>query len=57
MQKKTFEHEKTNEVLTERDWRLFREENLISVKGGHCPPPIREWSDIKNLPSDLKQNI
>jgi len=43
--------------LTERDWRLLREDNLISVKGGKCPPPIREWKDIPDLPKDLYKNL
>ena len=41
---------KEQTALTERDWRLFREDNLISVKGGKCPPPIRNWSDILAIP-------
>lgn len=30
--------------MTERDWRIFREDNEIYVKGGRVPNPIREWS-------------
>lgn len=53
LQKKTYE-QKNSEVLTERDWRHCREDNRIYVKGGLCPPPIRNWKDIKELPEDLK---
>ena len=35
----------------------MREENQILVKGGNCPPPIRKWSDIPDLPSDVKENF
>jgi ATP-dependent RNA helicase DDX23/PRP28 len=48
---------KESNVLTDRDWRLFREDNLISVKGGKCPPPIRKWEDIPEMPKDLSKNI
>ena len=29
--------------MTERDWRIFREDHQIYVKGGRVPHPIREW--------------
>lgn len=48
---------KEQTALTDRDWRLFREDNLISVKGGKCPPPIRNWTDIPDMPKDLVKNL
>ena len=46
MQQKTFLN-KSVEDMTERDWRIFREDNEIIVKGGHCPNPIRSWKEIE----------
>lgn len=48
---------KEQTALTDRDWRLFREDNLIQVKGGKCPPPIRQWSDVPKMPNDLVKNL
>ena len=56
MQRRSIEF-RPNEQLHERDWRMFREENSIQVKGGICPPPIRTWDDIKDCPRDLRQNL
>jgi len=33
------------EKMTNRDWRIFRENYNIIVKGGKCPPPIRGFSE------------
>lgn len=27
------------------------------MKGGKCPPPIRNWSDIPDLPKDVFRNL
>ena len=35
--------EKKLEEMTERDWRIFKEDFQIAVKGGRCPKPI-PWS-------------
>jgi len=35
--------------MTERDWRIFREDNDIIIKGGRVPKPFKEWTD-GNLP-------
>lgn len=35
--------------MTERDWRIFREDNNIVIKGGRVPKPMREWHEY-NLP-------
>ncbi|KAH8321233.1 probable ATP-dependent RNA helicase DDX23 [Drosophila kikkawai] len=37
--------EKDNDEMTERDWRIFREDYNITIKGGRIPNPIRSWSE------------
>lgn len=37
--------EKDNDEMTERDWRIFREDYNITIKGGKIPNPIRSWSE------------
>jgi len=36
--------------MSERDWRIFKENNQIIVKskGADIPKPIRCWEDLKN---------
>ncbi len=34
---------KKNSDMTERDWRIFREDNDIIIKGGRVPNPMRLW--------------
>ncbi|GAW81372.1 ATP-dependent RNA helicase DDX23 [Plasmodium gonderi] len=48
--------EKKREEMTDRDWRIFREDNEIYIKGGVVPPPIRRWEE-SNLSSDLLKAI
>uniref|UniRef100_A0A8R1UCY6 Probable ATP-dependent RNA helicase DDX23 n=1 Tax=Pristionchus pacificus TaxID=54126 RepID=A0A8R1UCY6_PRIPA len=31
--------------MTDRDWRIFREDFNISIKGGRIPKPIRNWNE------------
>jgi len=31
--------------MTQRDWRIFREDFNIAVKGGNIPHPIRKWKE------------
>jgi len=31
--------------MTDRDWRIFREDNDIIIKGGRVPNPIRYWNE------------
>eukprot|EP00958_Prasinococcus_capsulatus_P020876 scaffold2768_cov314-Prasinococcus_capsulatus_cf.AAC.5 len=31
--------------MTERDWRIFREDFNITTKGGRLPNPIRNWEE------------
>jgi ATP-dependent RNA helicase DDX23/PRP28 len=43
--------------MSDRDWRIFRENNDISVKGGRTPFPIRNWDEIDGLNHLLRDNI
>lgn len=43
---------KLTKNMTERDWRIFREDNEIIIKGGKVPKPIRQWNE-----ADLPQYI
>jgi ATP-dependent RNA helicase DDX23/PRP28 len=38
--------------MTQRDWRIFREDFSISTKGGNMPHPIRYWSEA-GLPQKM----
>lgn len=38
--------------MSERDWRIFREDYNISIKGGRIPNPLRSWKE-----SIIPQNI
>jgi len=40
------------EYMTERDWRIFREDYSISIKGGNIPNPIRHWTEC-GLPEEI----
>ncbi|KAF5299388.1 hypothetical protein FQR65_LT09429 [Abscondita terminalis] len=37
--------EKDVQEMTERDWRIFREDYNITIKGGKIPEPIRGWTE------------
>ncbi|XP_048005219.1 probable ATP-dependent RNA helicase DDX23 [Leguminivora glycinivorella] len=37
--------EKDHDEMTERDWRIFREDYNITLKGGKIPNPIRSWKE------------
>lgn len=43
--------EKDLDEMTERDWRIFKEDFNISTKGGRIPNPVRFWneSEIPNV--------
>lgn len=43
--------------MTERDWRIFREDFNITIKGGRIPPPVRSWDEIKELPKSIQDII
>lgn len=46
--------EKDLEGMTDRDWRIFREDYNISTKGGNIPRPIRAWNETKIHPSIIE---
>ena len=48
--------EKSLEEMTDRDWRIFKEDYNISCKGGHIPYPIRNWKEA-GLPAEIKDVI
>ena len=35
--------------MTERDWRIFREDYNITIKGGRIPDPIRSWTGMSSM--------
>ncbi|RWR83261.1 DEAD domain-containing protein/Helicase_C domain-containing protein [Cinnamomum micranthum f. kanehirae] len=39
--------EKKLEEMTERDWRIFREDFNISYKGSRIPRPMRSWAESR----------
>eukprot|EP01017_Pseudomicrothorax_dubius_P041139 TRINITY_DN6553_c0_g1_i5.p1 TRINITY_DN6553_c0_g1~~TRINITY_DN6553_c0_g1_i5.p1 ORF type:complete len:476 (-),score=129.20 TRINITY_DN6553_c0_g1_i5:149-1576(-) len=48
--------EKKMEEMSERDWRIFREDNDIIIKGGPVPVPMRTWDESK-LPRNLTETV
>lgn len=42
--------------MGDRDWRIFREDFDIRVKGGKAPTPLRFWEEA-NLPPSLMEAI
>ncbi|XP_018330770.1 probable ATP-dependent RNA helicase DDX23 isoform X2 [Agrilus planipennis] len=46
--------EKAVAEMTERDWRIFREDYNISIKGGRIPEPIRNWKESGLNPEVLE---
>jgi ATP-dependent RNA helicase DDX23/PRP28 len=44
--------EKALEDMTERDWRIFKDDFAISTKGGGIPNPMRSWNE-SGLPRKL----
>lgn len=44
--------EKSLTEMTDRDWRIFKEDYSINTSGGILPPPIRHWHEAP-LPKEL----
>jgi len=38
--------------MQDRDWRIFREDFNIAIKGGRVPKPLRNWEEA-NLPKEV----
>eukprot|EP00088_Acartia_fossae_P034854 TRINITY_DN3582_c0_g1_i2.p1 TRINITY_DN3582_c0_g1~~TRINITY_DN3582_c0_g1_i2.p1 ORF type:complete len:831 (-),score=239.68 TRINITY_DN3582_c0_g1_i2:433-2880(-) len=49
--------EKSLEIMSERDWRIFREDYNISIKGGNIPHPMRNWREAGIIPDDILEII
>lgn len=48
--------DKKLEEMTERDWRIFREDFNISYKGSKIPRPMRNWAESK-LSTELMKAV
>jgi ATP-dependent RNA helicase DDX23/PRP28 len=48
--------EKSLEEMTERDWRIFREDFDIRIKGGRATLPLRYWKE-GNFPEMIAKSI
>ena len=48
--------QKSLKDMTERDWRIFREDYNISIKGGKIANPLRDWKE-SGLPDSLLKII
>ncbi|XP_054269059.1 probable ATP-dependent RNA helicase DDX23 [Macrosteles quadrilineatus] len=48
--------EKAMDEMTERDWRIFREDYNITIKGGKIPDPIRNWKEC-GFPQEIADII
>lgn len=46
--------EKDLTEMTERDWRIFREDYNITIKGGRIPDPIRNWKEANFSPEIME---
>lgn len=49
--------EKALDAMRERDWRIFREDFDITIKGGKAPNPLRNWSEAATLPDSVFKAI
>ena len=49
--------DKALEDMTERDWRIFREDFNITYKGGRLPLPMRAWNECAALPNEILRAI
>ncbi|CAO3650858.1 unnamed protein product [Cunninghamella echinulata] len=48
--------DKSLKQMTERDWRIFKEDYNIATKGGNVPHPIRSWKE-SGLPKRILEVI
>jgi len=48
--------DKTTQEMTARDWKIFREDFEIYIKGGRVPPPMRTWAESP-LPFELLEAV
>lgn len=45
------------EKMTDRDWRIFREDHQIYIRGGKAPNPVRDWTELEGINHQLVQNL
>lgn len=38
--------------MTDRDWRILREDFNVGTRGGNVPPPLRSWAEA-NFPAEI----
>jgi len=43
--------------MTQRDWRIFREDYDISTRGTRLPLPLRNWEEASMIPRELYKAI
>ncbi|SMN20919.1 similar to Saccharomyces cerevisiae YDR243C PRP28 RNA helicase in the DEAD-box family, involved in RNA isomerization at the 5' splice site [Maudiozyma saulgeensis] len=43
--------------MTERDWRILREDFQISIRGDSIKQPLRNWNELNLIPNDLSNII
>ncbi|CAJ0578326.1 unnamed protein product, partial [Mesorhabditis spiculigera] len=48
--------DKPLDEMTDRDWRIFREDFNITIKGGKVPKPLRRW-DEAGIPDEIYKAI
>ena len=48
--------DKSLEEMSDRDWRIFKEDYNITCKGGRIPNPFRSWEEMK-LPHEINDII
>ena len=46
--------EKSLQEMTDRDWRILKEDFDMSTRGGHIPNPLRSWQESDIPPKILK---
>lgn len=49
--------QKSKTEMNERDWRIFREDYNITIKGGRIPCPLRSWDEAEQLPKSIQEII
>lgn len=42
--------------MTDRDWRILKEDFNISTKGGNIPRPLRSWEEAR-ISQEIKNTI
>lgn len=42
--------------MTDRDWRILKEDFNITTKGGNIPRPLRSWDEAK-IPQEIRELI